>query len=260
MKDVQSQFDERNISLNEVGIKDLVYPVEIKDAEGNWMTATADISCSVGLGPNQKGTHMSRFVEVLQESNRLDLKHIHEWLQKMRNHLDAETSFLNIRLKYFVHKKSPVTGNPSLLSVDAEVRAALLDDDRLEMETTVCTPVTTLCPCSKEISDYSAHNQRALVTITANTRKFIPFETFVKISEDSASSPLYTLLKRPDEKYVTEYAYDHPRFVEDVCREAKQRMDTLPDIRKYDIQVESMESIHNHQAFAKVLGGSEVRK
>ena len=197
---------------------------------------------------------------MLQESNRLDLKHIHEWLQKMRNHLDAETSFLDIRLKYFVHKKSPVTGNPSLLSVDAEVRAALLDDDRLEMETTVCTPVTTLCPCSKEISDYSAHNQRALVTITANTRKFIPFETFVKISEDSASSPLYTLLKRPDEKYVTEYAYDHPRFVEDVCREAKQRMDTLPDIRKYEIQVESMESIHNHQAFAKVLGGSEVRK
>ncbi len=117
---------------------------------------------------------------------------------------------------------------------------------------TVQTPVTTLCPCSKEISDYSAHNQRALVTITTDTQKFIPLERYVAISEAAASSPLYTLLKRPDEKYVTEYAYDHPKFVEDVCRDVKQQLDKIEGIHSYVVEVESLESIHNHSAYAKV--------
>ena len=254
MKDVQNQYDERNISLNEVGIKDLVYPIEIKDAEGNWIPTRATISASVGLGPHQKGTHMSRFVEVIQDNDRqVDIRNIRNLLKTMQDHLEAENSFLDLKFDYFVHKTSPVTNNESLINVGVEVQAALLGND-LQFQVTVATPVTTLCPCSKEISDYSAHNQRALVTITADTHKFIPFEKFVEISEQSASSPLYTLLKRPDEKYVTEYAYDHPKFVEDVCREVKQRMDVIPGIRSYSIQVESQESIHNHQAYARVIG------
>ncbi len=258
MKDVQNQFDERNISLNEVGIKNLIYPVQIKDEEGNWITTRAEISCSVGLAGHQKGTHMSRFVEVIQSNdNKLNLNHIRDILEQMKEHLEAENSFLDIKFDYFVKKKSPVTENPSLLSVNVEVKAALIGED-LQFQVTVATPVTTLCPCSKEISEYSAHNQRALVSITANTTKFIPFEKFVEISENSASSPLYTLLKRPDEKYVTEYAYDHPRFVEDVCREAKQKVDELEGIHSYTIEVESYESIHNHSAYAKVVGGEDA--
>ncbi len=254
MKDVQSEFDERNISLNEVGIKNLVYPVEIKDAEGNWIPVRAEISASVGLGPNQKGTHMSRFVEVIQENNRrIDLKHVRSILENMREKLGAENSFLSIQFDYFVKKKSPVTEKPSLMNIKARICAALTGDE-LNFEMTVKVPVTTLCPCSKEISDYSAHNQRAIVSITANTLKYIPFEWFVQEAEESASSPLYTLLKRPDEKYVTEFAYDHPRFVEDVCREVKQRVDENHDIRSYIIEVESYESIHNHSAYAKVIG------
>lgn len=254
MKDVQSQYDERNISLNEVGIKNLTYPVEIKDSGGNWITVTAEISASVGLGPTQKGTHMSRFVEVIQDNNRqIDLKNIRQILESMKSRLGAENSFLSIGFDYFVKKKSPVTEKPSLMNVKTEIRSALIGDT-LEFEMTVKTPVTTLCPCSKEISDYSAHNQRAIVSITANTLKFIPFEWFVQVAEDSASSPLYTLLKRPDEKFVTEFAYDHPRFVEDVCREVKQRIDKNRDIRSYVVEVESYESIHNHSAYAKVVG------
>lgn len=257
MKDVQSQFDERNISLNEVGIKDLVYPVLIKNEEGEWIATRAEISCSVSLGANQKGTHMSRFVECLEANNRLDFEHIRDWLSQMKEHLGAESSFIHLNFDYFVHKKAPVTEKGSLMNVRVDIRAALIDD-KVELETTVRTPVTTLCPCSKEISDYSAHNQRAVVSITANTTKFIPFEKYVEISEASASSPLYTLLKRPDEKYVTEYAYDHPRFVEDVCREAKQRMDEIPDIRSYTIEVKSYESIHNHSAYAKIVSEGKI--
>lgn len=254
MKDVQSQYDERNISLNEVGIKNLLYPVEIKDSEGSWITVTAQISASVGLGPNQKGTHMSRFVEVIQENQRrIDLKQIRALLENMKTRLNAENSFLSIKFDYFVRKKSPVTEKASLMNVKAEIHSALIGDE-LEFEMTVRTPVTTLCPCSKEISDYSAHNQRAIVSVTANTFKFIPFEWFVGVAEESASSPLYTLLKRPDEKFVTEFAYDHPRFVEDVAREVKQRLDENRDIRSYMVEVESYESIHNHSAYAKVIG------
>lgn len=254
MKDVQSQYDERNISLNEVGIKNLLYPVEIKDSEGSWITVTAQISASVGLGPNQKGTHMSRFVEVIQENQRrIDLKQIRALLENMKTRLNAENSFLSIKFDYFVRKKSPVTEKESLMNVKAEIHSALIGDE-LEFEMTVRTPVTTLCPCSKEISDYSAHNQRAIVSVTANTFKFIPFEWFVGVAEESASSPLYTLLKRPDEKFVTEFAYDHPRFVEDVAREVKQRLDENRDIRSYMVEVESYESIHNHSAYAKVIG------
>lgn len=252
MKDVQSQFDERNISLNEVGVKNLAYPVELRNDRGDWISTRAVFTCAVGLPAEQKGTHMSRFVELISENNRLELSKLRNLLQDMQKKLDACSSFLKIQFSYFVRKTSPVTGRESLMEVEVEIRAALIEDD-FTMEVTVRTPVTTLCPCSKEISDYSAHNQRAIVSITANTKKFFPFETFVKLSEESASSPLYTLLKRPDEKYVTEWAYDHPRFVEDVAREVKQRVDDLSGIRSYVIEVESFESIHNHSAYAKII-------
>lgn len=252
MKDVQSQFDERNVYLNEVGVKELVYPIEVRDADGNWISTPATISARVGLPAIQKGTHMSRFVEILQEHSQINPANMRELLEAMQVKLEAQAAFITMKYKYFVDKKSPVTERQSYLGVDVAIAASLIDDV-FDFEFIIQTPVTTLCPCSKEISDYSAHNQRAMVTIQAKTTEFIPYEELVRISEESASSPLYTLLKRPDEKYVTEWAYDHPRFVEDVCREVKLRLDEYKSLKEYSVEVESFESIHNHNAFAKVV-------
>ena len=255
MKDVQNQKDNRNIYLNQVGIRNLKFPIEIKNGEGEWIPVTAEISMFADLEPEQKGTHMSRFVEIIQEFHQMDLKHIRLILEAIRNRLEARNSFLQVRFDYFVWKKSPVTGLESYLDVQVEYNGSLIGD-QLVFDQTVRTPVTTLCPCSREISDYSAHNQRAVVSITARTEKYIWIEDLVQIAENAASSPVFTLLKRPDEKYVTEYAYENPKFVEDVAREAKMEMDSILEISEYTIEVESCESIHNHSAYAKV----EMRK
>ncbi len=251
MKDVQNQKDSRNIPLNEVGIKNLRYPLDIKDSNGQWFTTHTTISARVGLPADKRGTHMSRFVEIIQAYDKLNLKDMKDLLRSMQTTLEAETAYLEISFDYFVKKKAPVSGKEAYLNILVTVNASLEQDD-FHFVVTVQTPVTTLCPCSKEISDYSAHNQRALVTITTDTQKFIPLERYVAISEAAASSPLYTLLKRPDEKYVTEYAYDHPKFVEDVCRDVKQQLDQMEGINSYVVEVESLESIHNHSAYAKV--------
>ncbi len=251
MKDVQNQKDSRNIPLNEVGIKNLRYPLDIKDSNGQWFTTHTTISARVGLPADKRGTHMSRFVEIIQAYDKLNLKDMKQLLRSMQTTLEAETAYLEISFDYFVKKKAPVSGKEAYLNILVTVNASLEQDD-FHFVVTVQTPVTTLCPCSKEISDYSAHNQRALVTITTDTQKFIPLERYVAISEAAASSPLYTLLKRPDEKYVTEYAYDHPKFVEDVCRDVKQQLDQMDGIHSYVVEVESLESIHNHSAYAKV--------
>ena len=251
MKDVQNQKDTRNIPLNEVGIKNLRYPLDIKDSNGQWFTTHTTISARVGLPADKRGTHMSRFVEIIQAYDKLNLKDMKELLRSMQTTLEAETAYLEISFDYFVKKKAPVSGKEAYLNILVTVNTSLEQDD-FHFVVTVQTPVTTLCPCSKEISDYSAHNQRALVTITTDTQKFIPLERYVAISEAAASSPLYTLLKRPDEKYVTEYAYDHPKFVEDVCRDVKQQLDQMDGINSYVVEVESLESIHNHSAYAKV--------
>lgn len=253
MKDVQRQIDTRNVYLNEVGVKDLVFPVKIKTKSGDFITTKALISLSVDLPPTQKGTHMSRFVDIIQNNNKLDIKNMRNILEIIKEKLEAKSSFIKLDFDYFIEKEAPVTKRKSYLDVKVEYRA-WLKDGKFEFEMTVNTPITTLCPCSKEISDYSAHNQRANVALTIRTNEFIWIEDLIGISENAASSPIYSLLKRPDEKYVTEYAYDHPKFVEDVCRDVKLSLDKFKEIDAYCIEVESYESIHNHSAYAKVLG------
>ncbi|MBQ1489643.1 MAG: GTP cyclohydrolase I FolE2 [Eubacterium sp.] len=253
MKDVQKQIDTRGVYLDQVGIKDFVFPIEIRNRNGEWISTAATMSLFVGLSEEQKGTHMSRFVEVVNSRRRIDLNEMKEILLEMCDRLEAKNSFINLDFDYFIEKKSPVTHIPSMINVKVEYSASLIDGD-FEFDMKVVTPVTTLCPCSKEISDYSAHNQRADVSIKVRRKKFIWIEELVEIAESAASSPVYSLLKRPDEKFVTEYAYDNPRFVEDVAREVKLRVDKLEDIRGFCIEVESMESIHNHSAYACVRG------
>ncbi len=251
MKDVQKQIDERNIFLNRVGIKDFKFPMEIKNKKGEWVGTAAVISLFVGLDGSQKGTHMSRFVEIIQENRKMDLGHMKKMLEEIITRLEAKSSFVNIKFDYFIEKKSPITHISSLTNVEVEYEASLFEDD-FEFKMKVISPATTLCPCSKEISDYSAHNQRANISIQICSKKFVWIEDLVRIAEDSASAPVYSLLKRPDEKFVTEQAYDNPRFVEDVCREVKLRVDKMNDVTDYTIEVESLESIHNHSAYAMV--------
>ena len=253
MKDVQKQIDGRDVYLNQVGIKDFVVPMEFKTKEGQWISTAATVSLFVGLDARQKGTHMSRFVDIIQDNRRMDLQHVRKILEATKEKLDSEASFVRMNFEYFIEKESPVTGRPSFFNIGVEYRGSLVSDD-FEFDMKVTTPVTTLCPCSKEISDYGAHNQRADVSIKVRMKKFLWIEDLVNIAESSASSPVYSLLKRPDEKYVTELAYDNPRFVEDVCREAKLRVDKLEGVEEFCIEVESQESIHNHGAYAMVVG------
>ncbi|MBQ9063357.1 MAG: GTP cyclohydrolase I FolE2 [Eubacterium sp.] len=252
MKDIQNLPDERNVYLNEVGIREFRYPVSIKSKDGSWFSTPAVMSLRVDLPGTQKGTHMSRFVEVLQDHAKLDLHNVRAIVEAIRERLNAENSYFTMEFDYFIEKQSPVTGHSSLLDVHVGVDAKIVDGD-FSFCTSVNTPVMTLCPCSKEISDYSAHNQRASIIITLETNQFIWIEDIAKIAEEASSSPVYSLLKRPDEKYVTEYAYDHPKFVEDVCRDVKLRLDALPNVRHFAVEVMSHESIHNHQAYAKVV-------
>ena len=194
---------------------------------------------------------MSRFVDIIQENNRIDLKQIKNILSIIKERLGAEKSFIKLSFQYFIKKEAPVSKKLSYTDVEVEYKAWLGED--FEFEMTVKTPVTTLCPCSKEISEYGAHNQRATVAIKVRSKDFIWIEDLVKISEEASSSPVYSLLKRPDEKFVTEYAYENPRFVEDVCREVKLKIDQEGLASDYQIVVESFESIHNHNAFAKII-------
>lgn len=253
MKDVQNEKDSRNIYLHQVGVRGLKYPVLIRDRRGKTVPVTGEVSLFADLEGDQKGTHMSRFVEVLTKYNQMDLRTIRHLLEEIRERLEAESSFCRIDFDYYIWKKAPVTGGGAYLAVEVEYNGALRGDE-MDFEMTVRTPVTTLCPCSKEISDYSAHNQRAIVSITLRTDRYIWIEDVCKIAEEASSCPVYSLLKRPDEKYVTEKAYDNPRFVEDVAREVKMQVDGLDGVKSYVIEVESMESIHNHSAYAKVEG------
>ena len=253
MKDVQGEKDNRNIYLHRVGVKGVKYPVLIKDHEGKTFPVTGKVDLLVDLEGEQKGTHMSRFVEVLTQYHQMDLRSIRHLLEEIRDRLEAENSFCKVDFDYYIWKKSPVTERGAYLAVEVEYRGALKGNE-LDFEMTVRTPVTTLCPCSKEISDYSAHNQRAIVSITLKTDQYIWIEDVMKIAEESASAPVYSLLKRPDEKFVTERAYDNPKFVEDVARDVKMRIDEMEGVRSYVVEVESFESIHDHSAYAKVEG------
>lgn len=253
MKDVQKQIDGRDIYLNQVGIKGFVVPMEFRNKNGDWISTAATVSLFVGLDAKQKGTHMSRFVGIIQENRRMDLNHVKKILQETKEKLEADSAFVMMKFEYFIEKTAPVSGMASFFNVGIEYSASLTGDE-FEFDMKVTTPVTTLCPCSKEISEYGAHNQRADVSIKIKMKKFLWIEDLVEIAEDSASAPVYSLLKRPDEKYVTEHAYDNPRFVEDVCREVKLRVSKLKEVENFCIEVESQESIHNHSAYAMVVG------
>lgn len=253
LKDVQSEKDWRNVYLHRVGIRNLDYPVTVMDRANGYQDTVAKISMYVDLPVEYRGTHMSRFVEVLNRYRLgIDPQIIKDMLEEMRIILRAEIATVEIEFPYFILKNAPISHQKSFLKYLCRFEAHKTADT-YDFVTSVKIPVTTLCPCSKEISDRGAHNQRANIWIHVRYKKLVWLEELIDIAENSASSPVYSLLKRPDEKFLTEFAYDHPRFVEDVAREVALKLNHDERILWYKVEVESFESIHDHNAYACVM-------
>lgn len=252
LTDTQSQRDTRKIAIDRVGIKGLRYPMQVRDKAHAIQHTVATATLTVDLPHQFKGTHMSRFVEVLNEFGpELHVDNIHTILRELTKRLHSEKAHVEFEFPYFMEKRAPVSGAVGLM--DYGVRfAATIEDGVVDFIVTVIVPVTTLCPCSKAISVQGAHNQRGLVTFSVRSTKPVWIEELVRLVEDCASSELYSLLKRPDEKAVTERAYDNPVFVEDLVRAVAARANREPRITWYRVEAENFESIHNHSAYALI--------
>lgn len=250
--DVQNSEDTRHLPINKVGIKDIRHPVRIRDRSGGDQHTIASFNMYVNLPHNFKGTHMSRFVEILNQHEReISVQSFKDMLTEMTERLEAESGHIEMNFPYFVNKTAPVSGVQSLLDYDVTFLGAS-NGNQHETTLKVVVPVTSLCPCSKKISDRGAHNQRSHVTVTIKTREFVWIEDIIDAVESIASCELYGLLKRPDEKYVTERAYDNPKFVEDMVRDIAAHMNQDSRITAYVVESENFESIHNHSAYALI--------
>jgi GTP cyclohydrolase I len=250
LADCQSQPDSRQLRIDKVGVKGLRYPIEVKDKHHEIQDTVATISLLVDLPKDFKGTHMSRFVEVLNAHGRLvHVQNIEQMLHELQCKLHAQVAHIEMEFPYFMEKEAPVTKARGLVDYQVRFDAAAHGQD-VTFTVTVVVPVTTLCPCSKAISAYGAHNQRGYVTLALRSIRPIWIEDMIALVEASASSEIFSLLKRPDEKFVTEQAYDNPVFVEDLVRAVALRCNQHPDITWYKVEAENMESIHNHSAYA----------
>ncbi|MDR1144650.1 MAG: GTP cyclohydrolase FolE2 [Verrucomicrobiales bacterium] len=252
LHDTQSTRDTRRLRIDKVGVKGLKYPIQIADKAHQRQNTVATIALTVDLPHHFKGTHMSRFLEVLNSHGRLiHVENISGILRALQKKLNARAAHLAMEFPFFLEKQSPVTRSVGLMDYVARFDAAV-DGDQLDFMLTVIVPVTTLCPCSKAISARGAHNQRGHVTLSVRFKKVVWIEDAIALIEDSASCELYSLLKRPDEKFVTEQAYDHPVFVEDLVRNVALRCNKKSRITWYRVEAENMESIHNHNAYAVI--------
>lgn len=250
--DIQNSPDTRRIPIDKVGIKDIRHPVRVKDRSQGDQHTIARFNMYVELPHNFKGTHMSRFVEILNNHKyEISVESFSEMLLEMRQKLEADTGHIEMNFPYFINKSAPVSGVQSLMDYDVSLIGEVSGGKTI-MTIKVVVPVTSLCPCSKEISDYGAHNQRSHITVAVRTNSFIWIEDLIDIVEQQASCELFGLLKRPDEKYVTERAYDSPKFVEDAVRDVASVLNADERVDAYVVESENFESIHNHSAYALI--------
>ena len=252
IEDVQNTPDVRQIAIDKVGIKSIRHPVVVKDKFGGEQHTVAMFNMYVHLPQHFKGTHMSRFVEILNmNEHAISVESFETILREMVKRLEAESGHVEMTFPYFINKSAPISGVKSLLDYEVtfigEIKNGLF-----EITVKVLVPVTSLCPCSKKISNYGAHNQRSHVTVTALINDFIWIEDVINLVEKQASCELYGLLKRPDEKFVTERAYDNPKFVEDMVRDVAAQLNAETRIDAYVVESENFESIHNHSAYALI--------
>jgi GTP cyclohydrolase I len=249
LPDVQSRQDTRQIGIDRVGVRGIDYPIRLLDRAKGVQCTVGRFALTVDLPHHFKGTHMSRFLEVLNESGgEVNVDSIGALLAELKRRLHAESAQMEVRFPYFMDREAPATGAKGTMAYPCGFRATSGVVDELEI--LVDCPITTLCPCSKEISSRGAHNQRGTVRAALLVDGMVWLEEVVEWIESAASCPLYPVLKRPDEKHVTEQAYDNPRFVEDVVREVALLFDKDPRVLRYEVEVENQESIHAHNAYA----------
>ncbi|HBQ21228.1 MAG: GTP cyclohydrolase [Deltaproteobacteria bacterium GWA2_38_16] len=250
MIDVQNSPDTRGIPLQHVGVRDIRYPIKVLDKVNEFQHTIGSFNLYVHLTADFKGTHMSRFIEILNHyRHEIDINNLDQILEEMKKKLNSEAAHIDVTFPYFIKKSAPVSKAESLMEYRCKFCGTHKNDSK-DFTVTVEVPVTTLCPCSKEISDRGAHNQRSLVKVNVRYKKFVWLEDVIRLVEDSASCELYPLLKRVDEKAVTEKAYDNPRFAEDVAREVALKLDDWSEISWYTVECENFESIHGHNAYA----------
>ena len=258
VEDVQGRADTRHIAINRVGIKDITHPVRVKDRANGEQHTIATFNMYVNLPHDRKGTHMSRFISILnQHEQTLSVESFQTMLEEMTRRLEADAGQIEMSFPFFMTKRAPVSGVASVM----DYRATLLGerrDGKTSMRIRVVVPVTSLCPCSRDISKYGAHNQRSHVTITAKLRQHVWIEELIGIAESEASSELYGILKRTDEKFVTERAYENPKFVEDIVRDVAARLNAEERLSAYQVSAENFESIHNHSAYALIEHDKET--
>jgi GTP cyclohydrolase I len=252
LADIQSQMAYSNIAIEKVGVKDVQYPIVVLDKRNKEQHTIARINMYVNLPHYFRGTHMSRFVEILNEYRGLiNVSNMGEILSKIRRKLEAQSAHMEVSFQYFIEKEAPKSKAKSLMGYNCKFLASQKNEEDFILEVEV--PVTTLCPCSKEISDNGAHNQRCLVKVQVRwDKELVWIEDLITMIEQCASAPVFSLLKREDEKYVTERAYKHPMFVEDLAREISSKLKKDKNIRWFRVESESFESIHNHSAYALV--------
>jgi GTP cyclohydrolase I len=250
---VQSDKDSRNVAIDRVGVRNVSYPVIVMDRDSGIQNTVASVSMSVSLPHEYRGTHMSRFIETLEEyKGKVGPATLEALTRRLCTKLNATEAEIQFQFPYFIRKCAPVSGIPSYMRYDASLRG-MYKEDAFDMITGVEVAVQTLCPCSKEISSCGAHNQRTRVRLWVRMDELVWFEEMIQVVERSSSTPLYTLLKREDERYVTEQAYANPHFVEDVVRDLAVELNRDERINWYGISVLSAESIHNHDAFAEIF-------
>ncbi|MEM6639303.1 MAG: GTP cyclohydrolase FolE2 [Pseudomonadota bacterium] len=255
LSDVQGRRDERATAIEAAGVSGLRIPITVTDRGGRQQHTVATASLSVDVPADRKGAHMSRFVQVItSNSASVSVTGMGDLARTMIERLEADSGEISLTFPYFVDKAAPVSGEVGPMDYEATLRVRI-DRQQTEAWVTVAVPATSLCPCSKEISDYSAHNQRSIITISItrfDDAAPVWLEDLIEIGETAASCPVYAVLKRVDEKHVTEAAYDNPKFVEDIVRDLAAPLDADGRISRYDIHVDNMESIHNHSAFARI--------
>ena len=256
MKDIQSEPDFRKIPIDKVGIKNLRYPITVRDRRDGFQHTIAAINMFVDLPHNNKGTHMSRFVELLHLLHPdVSLEKFSVILENMKKQLNAASAHLEMTFPYFIEKTAPVSTSPGLMDYTCSIRGSSDPNGRVDLVSEVVVPVTSVCPCSMEISDNGAHNQRGEVKLCTRFKKFIWMEDMIELVESSASCDVFSVLKRSDEKSVTETAFANPKFVEDIVRDVAQKLNADDNITWFSVSAENFESIHNHSAYASITSG-----
>ena len=253
MKDIQSQPDFRNIPIDKVGIKNLRYPITVRDRRDGFQHTVAAINMYVDLPHDNKGTHMSRFVEMLHMLRPdVSLEKFSVILENMKKHLNAASAHLEMTFPYFIEKKAPVSTSPGLMDYTCSIRGSSDPNGKVDLVSEVVVPISSVCPCSMEISDNGAHNQRGEVKLSTRFKKFIWMEDMIELVENSASCDVFSVLKRVDEKSVTERAFANPKFVEDIVRDVAKKLNADDNITWFSVSAENFESIHNHSAYASI--------